>query len=469
MTIAGAPASSISAFPVIDPSSGQVTDYAPVCSGEQVEQVMTAMLAAAADWAAHPDQRRACLRDAADVIDAHAEELAALVSRELGAPRHQARFQATGLANFFRFYADLVEPEAEVLSDDQDVRVVVRRRPVGPVVAIPPWNGPLYMAAMKVAPALAAGNPVVVKPSPYTPLATLRAGELLAGVFPPGVLNVVSGGDDLGPMLTAHPVPRMVTFTGSIATGLHVAAAAAADLKRVTLELGGNDAAVLLGDIDVEQAARDLFRAGFHNCGQVCVAPKRVFVHEAVYDNMVDALAERARAAVVGAPGDDGVELGPIQNAGQFARITALVEDARSRGGRVVAGGTAIDRPGYFFRPTVVADAAEGMRLVDEEQFGPVMPVIRFSDTDDAIERANATEYGLGASAWSADPARAEQVADRLVAGQVWVNTHQATLGPRQPVVGVKHSGLGAEKGHWGLEEFTDLQVRYSVRNREPR
>jgi acyl-CoA reductase-like NAD-dependent aldehyde dehydrogenase len=438
MTIAGALASGTSTFGVIDPSTGQVIDNAPACGREQVEQVMAALQSAATEWAANPDRRKACLRAAAGMVDGHAEELAALVCRELGAPPAQALSQAAGLANFFRFYAEMVELEAEILSDAPDTRVAVLRRPVGPVVAIAPWNGPLYMAAMKIAPALAAGDPVVLKPSPYTPLATLRAGELLVDVFPPGVFNVVSGDNDLGPLLTSHRVPRMVTFTGSVATGLHVAAAAAADLKRVTLELGGNDAAVLLDDIDVEETAQELFRAGFHNCGQVCVAPKRVFVHDSRYDDLVEALADRARTAVVGSPGEEGVELGPVQNASQLARIIALVDDARTRGARVATGGIRMDRPGYFFQPTIIAEAVEGMRVVDEEQFGPVMPVIRFSDVDDAVSRANATEYGLGASAWSSDPVRAEQVADRLVAGQAWVNTHQSTLGPHQPVVGVK-------------------------------
>ncbi len=450
--------------PVIDPATGVVTAEAPRARPEHVERVMSAMLRAAPAWAADPAARAGCLLAAAEVIDAHSAELAALVVRELGAVPASALFQPTGLAGFFRYYAAQVEPECEVLSDDGTARVVVLRRPVGPVVAIPPWNGPLYMAAMKIAPALAAGNPVVLKPSPYTPLATLRAGALLAEVFPPGVLNVLSGGDDLGPALTAHPVPRMLTFTGSIRTGRLVAAAAAADLKRCVLELGGNDAAVVLDDADVEHAVTELFRAGFHNCGQVCVAPKRVFVHESIYADVVDGLSTKARAVQVGRPDEDGTELGPVQNDAQLRHVIALVTDARDRGARIVAGGRRLDQPGYFYAPTIVAGAEEGMRVVDEEQFGPVMPVIPFSDTADAVRRANATTYGLGASVWSSDGDRADDVAGQLEAGQVWINTHQATLGPAQPVVGIKHSGLGVEKGTWGLNQFTDLQVRYTTR-----
>ncbi|GAA0985741.1 aldehyde dehydrogenase family protein [Acrocarpospora macrocephala] len=461
MTIGGAAAPAKGTFDVYAPATGEVLARPPECTPDQVEDVMTAMTDAFPGWARA--DRGPTLLAAADALEARAEEVADVVAQELGAQRAQAAFQVTGLAGFFRYYADLELPR-EVLKDDGQALVEVVRRPVGPVVAIPPWNGPLYMAGMKVAPALAAGNPVVLKPSPFTPLSSLLVGEILREVFPPGVLNVVSGGASLGGLLTAHPVPRKISFTGSVATGQKVAMAAAADLKRVTLELGGNDAAVLLDDIDVAEVAASLFRAGFHNCGQVCVAPKRVFAPASRYDDLVDALSALARAAKVGGPGEEGVTVGPVQNAAQLAHVEALAADAAAKGAVLSAGGGRVDRPGYFFAPAIVSGAVEGMRVVDEEQFGPLMPVIRYDDLEDAIRRANATPYGLGASAWSADVDRAVAVADRLEAGQVWVNTHFATLGPPQPVVGTKHSGLGVEKGHWGLASFTDVRVRYVTR-----
>jgi acyl-CoA reductase-like NAD-dependent aldehyde dehydrogenase len=282
-------------------------------------------------------------------------------------------------------------------------------------------------------------------------------------VLPPGVLNVVSGGNELGAWMTAHPVPRKISFTGSVATGKHVAASAAPDLKRVTLELGGNDAAIVLDDADPAVIADGLYNAAFRNSGQICSAIKRVYVPQALHDDVVDALAERASAAKVGDGMDPTSELGPINNLPQFERVKGLVADALAGGGRAAAGGAPLDRPGYFFAPTVLTGVSEGTGIVDEEQFGPALPVLTYRDVDEAVDRANATTFGLSGSVWSADPDRASAVASRLECGTAWVNTHLA-VGPSQPFGGFKWSGLGVENGPWGLAGFTEIQVQYRKR-----
>ena len=289
-------------------------------------------------------------------------------------------------------------------------------------------------------------------------------GELLRDVFPPGVFNVVSGGDSLGSWMTSHPVPRKISFTGSVATGKKVAAAAAPDLKRTTLELGGNDPAILLDDVDAAEVADRVYRYAFANNGQICSAIKRVYVPERIYDDVVDALATHARAAKVGPGTDPETQLGPINNRPQYERVSELVADALKGGARAAAGGKPIDSPGNFFEPTIIADISDGTRIVDEEQFGPALPVIPYRDLDDAVERANATHFGLSGSVWSADADRAAEVAERLECGTAWVNTHLA-LAPHQPFGGAKWSGLGVENGTWGLYGFTELQVLHRAKH----
>jgi acyl-CoA reductase-like NAD-dependent aldehyde dehydrogenase len=271
-------------------------------------------------------------------------------------------------------------------------------------------------------------------------------------------LNVVSGGDELGAAMTSHPVPRKISFTGSVNTGKQVAMSAAPDLKRVTLELGGNDPAILLDDIEPRTVAEGIFASAFANNGQVCSAIKRVYVHESQYDEVVEALSERARAAKVGNGLEEGVELGPINNKMQFDRVSGLVADAIAHGGVATAGGSPIPGDGYFFQPTIIAGVSEGTRLVDEEQFGPALPVISYRDVDDIVERANATNFGLGGSVWSADPDRAARTATKLECGTAWVNSHMA-IGPNRPFGGAKWSGLGVENGPWGYYAFTELQL----------
>jgi acyl-CoA reductase-like NAD-dependent aldehyde dehydrogenase len=277
------------------------------------------------------------------------------------------------------------------------------------------------------------------------------------------VLNVVSGGDDLGAWMTAHAVPRKVSFTGSIETGKKVAVSAAPDLKRVTLELGGNDPAIVLDDVDPTAVADGLFGGAFANNGQVCSAIKRVYVPERIYDDVVEALAARARAVPVGEGTDPTVKLGPVNNQPQFERVKELVADALAHGARAAAGGKAMERPGYFFEPTILAGLSDGVRIVDEEQFGPALPVISYRDVDDAVERANATHFGLSGSVWGVDEERAAEVAGRLECGTAWVNVHIA-LSPHQPFGGFKWSGIGVENGPWGLAGFTEIQAVHRSR-----
>ena len=330
------------------------------------------------------------------------------------------------------------------------------------VGAITPWNYPILIAVTKLAPALLAGNTVVLKPSPFTPLTTLALGALLREVLPPGVLNVVSGGDELGRSISEHPAVKKISFTGSVATGKKVLASAAADLKRVTLELGGNDPAIVLDDVDPQRIAKPLFWGAFTNSGQVCTAIKRVYVHERIFSAVVQAVGDLARSVRVGPGLEPGVELGPINNAPQHRRVAELVEGAKSRGATVQAGGGPRSGAGYFFEPTIVTDVTDDMGLVAEEQFGPALPFLPFSQLDDALERANATHFGLSASVWTSDAARGAEIARELDCGTAWVNQHIA-LTHLAPFGGSKWSGIGYENGQWGLDDFCQLQVINSV------
>ena len=457
MTIDGAPAVAQSTFGVINPATGDIFDEAPECTREQLDAAMQAAATAFRTWRLDEAARRALLPACADAITARADGLARVLTQEQGKPLAKAAAEIAGAAKWFTYTARLEIP-VEVALDNDRVRVEVRRRPFGVVAAITPWNYPVSLAVWKIAPALLAGNTIVLKPSPFTPLATLRLGEILRDVLPSGVLNVVSGGDALGGWMTSHPTVRKISFTGSVATGKLVAAAAAPDLKRVTLELGGNDPAIVLPDVDVARTAKRLFWGAFENCGQVCSAIKRVYVPESLYESMVAHLAEMARGVKVGNGLDEDSQLGPINNRPQFERVQELVEDARHSGARMVTGGQRIGDRGYFYAPTIVADLTDGARLVDEEQFGPVLPVVPYKEVDDAIARANATHFGLSGSVWSSDTARAEAVARQLECGTAWVNQHLNVV-PHAPFGGAKWSGIGVENGPWGLLGFTEIQT----------
>lgn len=391
-----------------------------------------------------------------------ANDFAPVLTGEQGKQLQDAVFEIIGSGFWLKHFADMPIPY-DVIRDDDAAYVEVVRRPIGVVAAITPWHFPLMLVCWKVAPALLAGNTMVLKPSPYTPLTTLVFGEMMREVLPPGVLNVVSGRDPLGARMTAHPVPRMVSFTGSVATGKRVAEAAASDLKRVTLELGGNDPAIVLDDADPAEIAPKLFNFAFQNNGQLCSAIKRVYAPARLYDDLVEALAAIARKAKVGNGLEEGVQYEPLNNKPQFERVTELVADAVGRGARAAAGGMPIDDPGYFYEPTVLAGVDDGFRIVDEEQFGPALPVVKYTSLDRVVDRANRSHFGLCGSVWGTDTDRAAEVAAELECGTAWVNTHFA-VHTDQPFGGHKWSGIGSENGRWGVEAFTEVQVRHRAK-----
>lgn len=442
---------------VVDPATGKVFAQCARASAEQADQAVEAAAGAFGAWSRMPlSARQSVLALAAEIVAGHADELARLLTMEQGKPLAESKEELAGAVYQFRHYSRVDIP-VKVIEDNEMRRVEVHRRPLGVVAAILPWNAPVLLAAARIATALVVGNTIVVKPAPTTPLTTLRLGALLKDIFPRGTVNIITDRNDLGALLTAHPRVRKVSFTGSTTTGLKVMGSAAQTLKRVTLELGGNDAGIVLEDCDPIEIAPKLFRAAFYNNGQICVALKRLFVHERIYDAVCRELAAIAQRAVVGPGLDEGTQLGPLQNRAQYEKVRALVDAAR-RDGVIIAGGDCPDRPGYFVNPTIVRDITEGSRLVDEEQFGPVLPVLKFSDLAEVVRRANATSYGLGNSVWSSDPARASEVAAMLESGSVWINQH-ARVVPTTPFAGAKMSGVGVEHGDEGLAELTQIKV----------
>ncbi|KFL46568.1 putative betaine-aldehyde dehydrogenase [Sphingobium sp. ba1] len=398
------------------------------------------------------------LKTAAGVIAANADELMRLLTSEQGKPHDEARFEVMGAAYWLSSMADMAIP-VEVNEDTAERRSETRHVPIGVVAGISPWNFPVLLSFWKIAPALRAGNTMILKPSPFTPLTMLRIGELLRDVIPAGVLNIISGGDALGPMVTAHPGIDKVSFTGSTATGKRVMASAAVDLKRVTLELGGNDAAIILPDVDVDAVAKDLFWAAFRNSAQICIATKRMYVHEAIYDRLSRAIADYAESVKMGDGSEQGTQLGPVQNKQQYARVIDIIDDCKSSGYRFLTGGDVpTDKPGYFIPVTIIDNPPENSRVVQEEAFGPILPLLRFNDIDDVIAKANASEYGLAGSVWSADTDAALSIAARMETGTVWINEVQH-LSPFQAFAGHKQSGLGVENGLGGLLEYTMPQT----------
>ncbi|MEU1369924.1 aldehyde dehydrogenase family protein [Streptomyces sp. NPDC005803] len=436
-------------FTVLDPATGEAFDETPHQQPDELDAVVGRAHDAWHGWRADPAARTTALLAAADAVDAAGTDLAPLLTREQGKPLAESYAEVARTAARLRYFAEMA-PRRQPFTDGRPVRSEIRWRPLGPVAALVPWNFPLQLASAKFAPALAAGNTMVLKPSPFTPLATRLLGSVLSTALPEDVLTIVTGREPLGARLASHPGVRHVTFTGSIPAGRAVAQGAAATLARVTLELGGNDAAILLDDVDVERIADRLFWAAFRNCGQVCMAVKRVYAPARLYSHVVEALAQRAKAAVVGAGLDPATELGPVNNAPQLARVEHYTARALADGARAVAGGHRLDRPGYFFAPTILADVPAGSPVVTEEQFGPVLPVLPYGNLDEAVEAANDTGFGLGGSVWGTDLDRAEEVADRLECGTAWIN-HHAELSLAQPFAGSKESGVGVAGGPWGL------------------
>ncbi|MBO6531347.1 MAG: aldehyde dehydrogenase family protein [Erythrobacter sp.] len=454
MAIGGAMVCGSLTMPVINPATGEPFAQAPRATRDDTDAVITAAREAFVGWAgkAHP-VRAKHVRAFASAIEAQTDGLSALLTREQGKPLKDAEREVAGIVAWLRAAADFQLP-VEVHEDTSERYCETRRVPIGVVAAIAPWNYPLLLAAFKLGPALVTGNTVVLKPSPFTPLATLKLGEIAQEIFPPGVLNVLSGDDELGPWLTSHEGIDKVGFTGSTATGKKVMRSAADTLKRLTLELGGNDPAIVMHDVDPQKIAPDLFWASFGNSGQVCVASKRVYVHTDVYESVRDALVEYATLVKVGNGMEPEIQLGPINNQLQYDRLLGLLDKCRMEGLRFACGGEVPMGPGYFLPPTIIDNPPENARIVCEEQFGPILPLIRVQSYEEAIGRANASTYALGATVWCADEDAGWALGERLSAGNVWINECRP-LSPLVPFAGHRQSGLGVENGLEGLLEYT--------------
>lgn len=460
MIIGGKTVATGSSFAVTNPANGEIVGYAPEAEPSDLDAAVAAAAEAFKIWSATDDSVRAaaCLA-IADRIEANAEELARLITLEQGKPLAGigSMFEVQGAVGWSR-YTSTLSLAPEVLASGEGGHVEKVRKPLGVVGSITPWNWPMLIAVWHILPAIRSGCTVVSKPSPFTPLSTLRLVELMNEVLPPGVVNIVTGSDsagNLGAAMSAHDGIRKIVFTGSTATGQRIMRSAADTLKRLTLELGGNDAGIVLNDVDPKAIVEGLFWGAFINAGQTCAALKRLYVHADVYDAVCDALTAFVANVRVGNGLDDGTMLGPISNKMQFDKVVALVESAKTKG-RVLIGGTPGE--GLFFPPTLIADLENGDPLVDQEQFGPVLPIIKYTDIEEAIAAANANPAGLGGSVWSADPQKARAVAARLECGTAWINQH-GMIRPDAPFGGTKMSGLGVEFAQDGLHEYTDLQI----------
>ncbi|WP_062380563.1 aldehyde dehydrogenase family protein [Pseudomonas abietaniphila] len=447
-------------FDVINPATGTAFAHCPAGSLSQLDEAVAAAQAAFKTWR-HSTHGQRCehLNAIADAIEKDADALARLIVQEQGKPLELAFSEVMGAAAWTR-YAAGQEIAVELVEETPTQRIELHRKPLGVVASITPWNWPFMIAVWHIMPALRAGNCVISKPSSLTPLSTLRLVEIIGRHVPHGVINCVTGEQGFGSAITSHPGIQKIVFTGSTATGQSVMRGAASNLKRLTLELGGNDAAIVLPGTAVDEVAEEIFQAAFLNMGQTCAALKRLYIHESQYQAFAEALTRIAERQVVGDGLEPGVNFGPVQNLDQLQLVDDLIADARAQGARVLCGGARLDHPGFFYPPTLVADVTDGQRLVDEEQFGPVLPLIAYQDVEDVLRRANAGDMGLGGSVWGPDVEQAQALASRLESGVAWVNCH-ARIQPNTPFGGSKMSGFGVEFGLEGLLEFTGQQLLF--------
>jgi len=444
---------------VVNPATEEVIGQVPACGQSELDSAVTAARAAFKTWKSTPiEERRAAIMAISGAIKENADELFRLLTAEQGKPHDQAKGEIYGAAGISAAQSTL-ELEEEII-EDSDTRLHRHRRvPVGVVGGIVPWNFPVMMAIQKIVPAMLSGCTIILKPSPFTPLTTLRIAELIADKVPAGVVNIITGEDDLGPMITSHPDIDKITFTGSTATGKKIMEGASADLKRITLELGGNDASIVMPDADPKKVAEQLFWSSFSNAGQICIAAKRIYIHEDIYDELSQAIADYAKNIKVGDGSEQGTGVGPIQNKKQYDRVLELIEDAKDNGYKFLLGGNKDPSgSGYFVPLTILDNPPEDARIVAEEQFGPVMPLMKFSTEEEVIAKANASEYGLAGAVWTGNPDKGVEIAEQLETGTVWVNEF-LHLSPFAPFGGHKQSGFGAEYGKEGLKEFTYPQV----------
>ena len=463
MTINGVADTTNQYIDVINPATGEAFAQYQNGNVDVLNKAVAAARQAFTTWSkTSSDERKAKMHELAKVLETNMPELMELITKETGKPMAGLNNVGSGMevggAIAWTQYTAELELPVDIAQDNAEALIEVHRKPLGVVGSITPWNWPLMIAIWHIIPALRTGNTVVIKPSELAPLASMRFVELANEVLPPGVLNVVTGNGSVGAALTEHSDVNKIMFTGSTPTGKNIMSSAAVNLKRLTLELGGNDAGIVLPDVDVKATAAKLFAACFHNNGQTCAALKRLYVHESIYDEVCQEMATLAKNVKVGNGLEKGVELGPIQNAKQLQIVMELAADAKANGGRILAGGNKVEGNGYFFEPTIVADLADGSRLVDEEPFGPIVPIIKYNDIDEIIAISNKNQSGLGGSVWSADVEKATQIAKQMECGSVWINTHGA-IQPNAPFGGIKQSGFGVEFGLYGLEECTSIQA----------
>lgn len=450
---------------VWNPATGEVYQQAPLASLGMLDEAVSAAKASFAIWRSNVDRRRDCMKQMAQRVIENQEALARCLSAEIGVPLKQTMDEIAGAAMFLKYRATS-ELAVDVIHDDDRQRVEVHRAPIGVVGAIIPWNAPALITCEKVGAAFAAGNTVVVKPSPMAPLTVMALGELWHDLLPAGVLNIVLGDGALGEALTLHPDVGMISFTGSTATGRAIMKSGAATLKRLSLELGGNDAAIVLPDAEVGKVAAKIFGGAFYRSGQVCAAIKRVYVHREIAEEFSAAIAQIAANAKVSDPFDPDAAMGPLSNRQQFDIICGLADVTRCSDAKILAGGDALDRAGYFFAPTIVSDLEKNSPLVTTEQFGPILPIVAYDTVEEAICWANDSEYGLGASIWTADPDNAWELASGLDAGSVWINRHGLVL-PDTPFGGMKMSGIGRSNGQVGVDSYCELRTISMAKNKK--
>jgi acyl-CoA reductase-like NAD-dependent aldehyde dehydrogenase len=463
MIIDGKTVSSVNDFEVINPATGATFAKCALGDESTVDLAVAAAQRAFVTWRDVSDEEKVSKVNAlASILEQNMPELMELVTKESGKPMGGLNDIGSGMevggSIAWTQYTGSLSLSVDSVQDDDLASIEVHRKPLGVVASITPWNWPLMIAIWHVIPAIRAGNTVLIKPSPLTPVATMRFVELANTVLPPGVLNVITGDGPVGNVISNHPGINKIVFTGSTQTGKKIMSAASGNLKRLTLELGGNDAGILLADVDVKAIAPKLFAACFHNNGQTCACLKRLYVHESIYDEVCSEMAAIAKSVVVGDGLEEGTQLGPVQNKMQLTKVKELIDDAIQQGAKILAGGNNLGGDGYFYPPTIVSDISDGVRLVDEEQFGPVLPIIKYADINEVLTRSNNNECGLGGSVWSKDISKAKAIAAKMETGSVWINDHGA-IQPNAPFGGVKQSGIGVEFGQYGLEEYVSLQT----------